>query len=100
MMIIIDYDHYTVDDGAALIRSLPLNYKIPGSIPCSAEIWIFVSSSLPAKLIQLSIFSSVCLKLTYDSLVSRSGRVKRSHPFHNITEIRIKRWPHKTLSVL
>ena len=37
-MIIIDYDHYTVDDGAALIRSLPLNYKIPGSIPCSAEI--------------------------------------------------------------
>ena len=43
---------------AQLVRSLPSNHKVPGSIPGFAEIRIFVQSSFPPKPTQLSIPAS------------------------------------------
>ena len=40
---------------AQLVRSLPSNHKVPGSIPGFAEIWIFLRPSFPPKPTQLSI---------------------------------------------
>ena len=40
---------------AQLVRSLPSNHKVPGSIPGFAEISIFVQPSFPPKPTQLSI---------------------------------------------
>ena len=42
---------------AQQVRSLPSDHKVPGSIPGFAEIRIFVQSSFPPKLTQLSILS-------------------------------------------
>ena len=41
---------------AQLVRPLPSNHKVPGSIPGFAEIRIFVQPSFPPKPTQLSIF--------------------------------------------
>ena len=41
---------------AQLVRSLPSDHKVPGSIPGFAKIWIFVRPSFLPKLTQLSIF--------------------------------------------